>query len=327
LTRCKITRHFRHSVDKKLIFENQIITMKKLFTAMLFAAAAQGAQAQMLPNGNFETWTGSGTSVQIGGGWFGNGLLRFENLQVNTQNGTEWRLPADGRYFVGIRNVVSGTTGSLGFIGNRFAFNARPASLRTAIMYFPGSVSGESWGFRVMFLKNAMGGGKDTILNVGGVMQPTGVGNWAQFTVGLTANYNPAFPTETPDTAMVIFQLLPNSNSQISAQGLLALDIVTFTEYNLGSRTFALDAVSDVHVFPNPSAGSPVHLNFVNGMKGHGKVEIFNMQGQLVKTLFDGTMEPGQHSLKVSSGELAKGMYIYRLTHEGGVKEGKFAIQ
>ena len=41
----------------------------------------------------------------------------------------------------------------------------------------------------------------------------------------------------------------------------------------------------------------------------------------------DGTLEQGAHQFSLPAGSLGQGMYIYRLTHEGGVKEGKFAIQ
>jgi len=309
-----------------IIFENPIITMRKTLTSLMLLAAATQVQAQLLPNGSFEDWTGSGTSIQMGGGWTGNGILRLENLTVNSQSGQETRLPAGGRYFIGLRNVISGQQGSLGTIANRFAFNQRPISMRTAVMYFPGTVAGESWGFRILFLKNKMGGGKDTILQAGGVLNPQAIGDWGQFTVGLSQLYNTSF-TDNPDTAVVIFSLTPNSNNQISAAGLLALDMMTFTDFAVSAKPFSVDAVGEVNVFPNPAANTPVQFSFRNGMKGQGRMDIFNLQGQLVKTLFDGTLEQGAHQFSLPAGSLGQGMYIYRLTHEGGVKEGKFAIQ
>jgi hypothetical protein len=309
-----------------IIFEQQIETMRKTLTSLMILAAATQVQAQLLPNGSFEDWTGSGTSVQMSGGWRGNGVLRLENLTVNSQSGQETRLPAGGRYFIGLRNVVSGTQGSLGFIANRFAFNARPVSMRTAVMYFPGTVAGESWGFRILFLKNNMSGGKDTILQAGGVLNPQAIGDWGQFTVGLSQLYNSNF-TDNPDTADITFTLTPNSTSQISAAGLLALDMMTFTDFAVSAKPFSVDAVGQVNVFPNPAANTPVQFSFRNGMKGQGRLDVYNLQGQLVKTLFDGTLEQGAHQYTLPAGSLSQGMYIYRLTHEGGVKEGKFAIQ
>jgi hypothetical protein len=309
-----------------IIFEHQYKIMRNTLTTLVLLAVAAQAQAQLLPNGSFEDWTGSGTSLQIGGGWRGTGrLTRFESLQVNSQSGTEFRLPAGGRYFIGLQNAISGQQGVLGSISNRFAFNQRPVSMRTAVMFFPGSVPGESWGFSILFLKNKMGGGKDTILRAGGVLNPQGIGDWGQFTVGLSQLYNPSF-TANPDTAVVVFSLTP-AGTQISAAGLLALDMMTFTDFAVSAKPFSVDAVGQVNVFPNPASNTPVQFSFRNGMKGQGRLDVYNLQGQLVKTLFNGTLEQGAHQYTLPAGSLGQGMYIYRLTHEGGVKEGKFAIQ
>ncbi|MBU6324643.1 MAG: T9SS type A sorting domain-containing protein [Bacteroidetes bacterium] len=284
------------------------------------------ASAQFLPNGNFETWTGSGTSIAIGGGWVGNGLLRLSNLNVNTGSGTETRVPADGQYFIGIRNVISGSSGTLGFIRNRFAFNQRPVSMRAASMFFAGTAAGESWGFSILFLKNKTGGGKDTILKSSGVLNPTTVSNWAQLTIGLTTLYNSQFPGINPDTADVAFFLTPNSSSQISATGLLALDALTWSDFALSNKAFELDALSELKVFPNPSAGGNVQVSFQSGISGQGTLALYDMQGKLLRTIHAGNMESGQNHFNVSTAGLTQGLYLIRLQHAGGVKETRLSV-
>ncbi len=288
--------------------------------------SGSSASAQMLPNGNFETWTGSGTSIAIGGGWVGNGLLRLSTLNVNTGSGTETRVPADGQYFVGLRNIISGTSGTLGFIRNRFAFNQRPVSMRAASMFFAGTAAGESWGFNILFLKNKTGGGKDTILRSSGVLNPATVSNWAQLTIGLTTLYNTQFPGINPDTADVTFFLTPNGSSQISATGLLALDALTWSDFALSNKPFELDALSALKVFPNPSAGAPVNVHFQSGMSGNGTLALYDMQGKLVRTIYEGVMESGHSHFNIQTVGLNKGLYLIRLQHAGGVKEARLSV-
>lgn len=303
--------------------------MNKTYALLACAGLILGggnASAQMLPNGDFETWSGSGTSLSIGGGWVGNGLVRLSSLNVNTGSGTETRVPADGQYFIGIRNLISGTSGTLGFIRNRFSFNQRPVSMRAAVMFFAGTAAGESWGFNILFLKNKTGGGKDTILRTSGVLNPTVVSNWAQFTVGLSTLYNSQFPGINPDTADVTFFLTPNSSSQISATGLLALDALTWSDFALGNKTFELDALSDLKVFPNPSAGGNVQVSFQSGMSGKGVLAIYDLQGKLIRTVYHGDMEAGLNHFSLPAAGLTKGIYLVRLQHTGGVKETRLSI-
>lgn len=284
------------------------------------------ASAQLLPNGDFETWTGSGTSISIGGGWVGNGLLRLASLNVNTTNGTETRVPADGQYFIGIRNVISGTQGSLGFIRNRFAFNQRPVSMRAASMFFAGTAAGESWGFNILFLKDKTGGGKDTILRSSGILNPTTVSNWAQLTIGLTTLYNTQFPGVNPDTADITFFLTPNGSNQISAAGLLALDALTWSDFALSNKAYELDALSALNVFPNPIAGGNVQVSFQSGISGQGTLAVYDMQGKLIRVVYKGQMESGSNRFSFSGSGLNPGLYLIRLEHEGGVKETRLSV-
>jgi hypothetical protein len=46
---------------------------------------------------------------------------------------------------------------------------------------------------------------------------------------------------------------------------------------------------------------------------------VFNSLGQTVATLVDGPMALGRHSVQFNGGQLASGMYLYRLEMRGQV--------
>ncbi len=70
--------------------------------------------------------------------------------------------------------------------------------------------------------------------------------------------------------------------------------------------------------FPNPF--NPVTTIFYSIPEtDHAKLEIFNIKGQKVKTLFDGIKESGEHSIKwngtdESKKKVSTGYYLYKLT-------------
>jgi len=47
---------------------------------------------------------------------------------------------------------------------------------------------------------------------------------------------------------------------------------------------------------------------------GHVKIEIFNVLGQRVRTLFDGNMMAGYHTVRFDAAGLSSGIYLYRIS-------------
>jgi hypothetical protein len=46
------------------------------------------------------------------------------------------------------------------------------------------------------------------------------------------------------------------------------------------------------------------------------QIEIFNLQGQLIETLFSGRQESGSYEVEWNASHLASGVYYYRLKTE-----------
>jgi hypothetical protein len=73
--------------------------------------------------------------------------------------------------------------------------------------------------------------------------------------------------------------------------------------------------------YPNPvslAQGGRTSFLFELPQRGSVSLVLYNALGQKIRTLYDGTREPGRHSLTTSLGDLPAGMYLYRLTTPGG---------
>jgi len=64
--------------------------------------------------------------------------------------------------------------------------------------------------------------------------------------------------------------------------------------------------------YPNPFNPSTV-INYQIPVNSIVQLELFNIQGKLVETLFSGRQEAGDHKIEWNAGHLASGVYYYRL--------------
>jgi hypothetical protein len=67
--------------------------------------------------------------------------------------------------------------------------------------------------------------------------------------------------------------------------------------------------------YPNPFNPSTT-IRFSLPAQTHLKINIYNMLGELVKTLSEGTFEPGYYNVTFNAAELSSGTYIYRIESE-----------
>ena len=68
--------------------------------------------------------------------------------------------------------------------------------------------------------------------------------------------------------------------------------------------------------FPNPVAEEN-RLSFSLSQKSKIRVELLNLEGKIIQTLFKGKQIKGQHEIEWDSPELASGVYVARLVNEG----------
>jgi hypothetical protein len=64
--------------------------------------------------------------------------------------------------------------------------------------------------------------------------------------------------------------------------------------------------------YPNPFNPS-THIQFGMKKAGEVKIEVYNILGQKVMTLFDGYKDAGYHIIKFDAGGLSSGLYFYRM--------------
>jgi|GEM_PF-1180648 len=112
-------------------------------------------------------------------------------------------------------------------------------------------------------------------------------------------------------------------NSSGNLQGSFDTGIIPGDLYLSYEMTTSAQLESGEHVenfrlsqnYPNPFNPS-TSINFSVPENGRVKLEVFNMQGQLVATLLNGNLVKGDHSVTFNAESLSSGLYVYRLTNE-----------
>ena len=81
-----------------------------------------------------------------------------------------------------------------------------------------------------------------------------------------------------------------------------------------------------VSVYPNP-ASDLAHVKFSSPVSGQVNVSLFNLQGQIVATPFNGEAQAGEvYVLDVNTTELPSGVYVFRVSGAEQVYSGKLQI-
>jgi len=119
----------------------------------------------------------------------------------------------------------------------------------------------------------------------------------------------------------------------ISARSLILRDILDIFGENGTSPIIGADlpdARMQVNNFPNPfNPSTTIKLNLPRA--GEVSLKIFNVRGELVRTLVDGQMTAGEHSIiwdgKSDAGnQAASGVYFYETRANGEVEINKMAL-
>jgi Secretion system C-terminal sorting domain len=78
-------------------------------------------------------------------------------------------------------------------------------------------------------------------------------------------------------------------------------------------------------VFPNP-ATNVLYVQFTLMRPTQLHLDFLTVDGQLVRTAFNGIADVGTHSIKVNLADMAAGIYLYRLRSEEGVTVGRVLV-
>ncbi|MBO2008270.1 cadherin-like domain-containing protein [Hymenobacter negativus] len=109
---------------------------------------------------------------------------------------------------------------------------------------------------------------------------------------------------------------------------LFSTGTVTVTVGPTAARsTGSTKVTASIEAAPNPSNGQfKVHLVAANEAKT--KVDLFDLQGRYISTVFEGAMTAGeQREVDVNQPELATGLYMVRMQNGGNVKYVRVAVQ
>lgn len=127
-------------------------------------------------------------------------------------------------------------------------------------------------------------------------------------------------PSTTNDT--VLFFLAVN---QGNANGASSGDRVFLASYRATGTSFGpynlcatgvtdIDNVSNMSIFPNP-VSDKLNLSFTLEDSKPVKADVYNLNGQLVKPLFNETLSWGEHNRSFNvDGELSTGIYLVKFT-------------
>lgn len=84
-------------------------------------------------------------------------------------------------------------------------------------------------------------------------------------------------------------------------------------------------AVRGLRSWPNPTTGNG-QIGFTLERPTHVTIQVLNLRGERVATLYDGTLYAGDHIVNHDLSTLPGGTYLYRLNAEGNVSSGMVTV-
>lgn len=100
------------------------------------------------------------------------------------------------------------------------------------------------------------------------------------------------------------------------------------TSTSVGNKISATLGLSVQPAYPNPvTSGQSVQLPLLLAKASRLQITLHTSRGQLIRTLFEGNLSAGKHTISAESGTLPKGVYIYRIHIEGGFIARRFVVQ
>lgn len=132
-------------------------------------------------------------------------------------------------------------------------------------------------------------------------------------------------------TAESILITLSNGESQIIP--LSEISSLTFTgDVSLKdiSKIASIAVINRLNNYPNPF-NPTTNISFNLETEGVTKLDIFNIRGQKVKTIFNGFLENGTHSFEWNGTnennlKVASGVFFYRVTQNNNQKINKMIM-
>ncbi len=285
--------------------------MKKiLLSCVLTLVSAFTTQAQLVPNGDFETPIANGQLPK----WIvASGVVaQTTSFVYNNQTIVS---PSGPKFVVLQNNANVAVMQSM-----KFPLATRPVSLKFLACYLPKTTATESFGFLILMTKKN-GSKIDTVMNTLFASSPGVKYPWVNFTADLNTYYKSA---ATPDSAIVMFVTSVTTPTQASS---LLLDDVKFSTFGASVKGLQSYFSNDVQVTPNPvSSTSEINISYQLNSNSAVMVDLFDMQGRLVRSLPQENVTYGTYNKTMSVEGLPSGMYVCKVTANDQVQTTKIVI-
>lgn len=286
------------------------ITLSFILTALLgFSGFAQ----ELVPNGSFE----SVTNNQIDNWDVLAGTVNVQNSITVTNNGEqETQTPTFGNNMLVMQNSTSIPV----IATKRFAYNQRPKSLVSQIMYLPQN-GNERYLFYVLLSKwDADSSKRDTILSAN-ITGGNAVYPWSRLIVDMSGAY---ISNETPDSAYVL--IAPSINNGAATQNTtLVLDDVKLVNYTASQSEIDNHFVGEVSIAPNPMT-TKANLSYTINTKTTVKIDLYDITGKHIKNVLTEEQNYGSYNVDVERGDLPAGVYFCKVQTGSYTKTLKIVI-
>jgi hypothetical protein len=141
------------------------------------------------------------------------------------------------------------------------------------------------------------------------------------------------FVTETNVTRMIRSDVVvydPNNPGPVAACDFKPVTYFLTTDPPVSGNDPVSPALESMEIYPNPFNPNTT-ISFTLGSSGTARVEIFNLKGQLVKSLWQGNLSSGEHSLAWDATDdegraLPSGMYLLKLECGANIQIGKLML-
>ncbi len=308
--------------------------MKKILLSITAAGLMIPAFAQQ-PSFDFETWTGTGASIEPSG-WISENAATILGNPQSVFQATSPDIHA-GTYAIKIASVTMTTpisglpnpiglaaTGQISGLGFKlgFASTARPATASFWVKYVP--VASDSAECLIALWNHTT---HDTIA-VGYWHLGTSVSTYTQQNV--TLNYNPAFSAEFPDSMVVAFsstKLFNHPHYTLcmncgTAGDTLWVDDIAFSGWNGVNEQ---PSSQGVILYPNP-ANEFANIS-VDAADAVSAI-VYDATGRVVAKSSLDLLASNKKSGKINTSNLAVGLYSYSIMDKTGtaLRAGKFSV-
>jgi hypothetical protein len=281
--------------------------MRKVLTTLagfVILFCLTGLSYGQIPNAGFEKWTNDSLD-----GWWINNVAPLYTTVTQSTNAHSGSIAIRGEVIAFYTTVAPPTIQS-GVNGRGFAYSQRPSSFTGYYKFFPAAGSGDRFGVNVGLYKGGVDG---THVGIAAVVQPDTVLSYTQFAAQF--NYS---TSDTPDTCVIQFQIVgPGTGTDATPHvgSYFLLDDIAFTGVSgIVDRKVSSPTVFQLNQnYPNPFNPS-TNIIFTVPSEGKATLTVFNLLGQKVGTLFDGTVSSGRmYRVLFDGSNLPSGVYFSRL--------------